>query len=249
MNFKKHIPNIITLGNLLCGTIATIYAVEGNFIVTAQFFILGVGLDFFDGFTARLLNVQGELGKQLDSLADMVTSGVVPGIVMLQLINKAIDKDPIGYFGQEEFTEVASSLPFLGLLLTLAACYRLANFNIDERQADSFIGLPTPAMSLFVVSLSLLSNGENIVFLSKLINEPYFLIGVVLIFSYLMNAELPLFSLKFKEYSFKGNYIKYLFLIASVLLLLVLKLAAIPFIILLYVLISVLVNLFYKEKH
>lgn len=134
---KKHIPNLITLGNLFCGTIATIFAVQANYEFAALFVVFGIVFDFFDGFAARLLNVSGELGKQLDSLADMVTSGVVPGIIMYHLLDN-------------DSSEV-SALKYIGLLLTLGACYRLAKFNIDTRQSDSFIGLPTPAMCLFVI--------------------------------------------------------------------------------------------------
>ncbi len=243
MNIKQHIPNLLTLGNLFCGTVATIFAVKGNFEATALLVAIGIGFDFFDGFAARLLNVQGELGKQLDSLADMVTSGVVPGIVMLQLLVAAFDKDAVGYFGVDSNGATESVLPYLGLLLTLSAGYRLAKFNIDDRQTDSFIGLPTPAMALFVVSLPLIAMFSQQNLFVALVQNNYFLIGVTLILSYLMNAELPLFSLKFKDFSFKNNAIKYLFLVVSVLLIAMLKLVAVPVIILLYVVLSVINNL------
>ncbi|MGJ8759764.1 MAG: CDP-alcohol phosphatidyltransferase family protein [Polaribacter sp.] len=230
MNLKKHIPNLITLGNLFCGTVATIFAVEGNFIYAGLFVVLGILFDFFDGFAARLLNVSGELGKQLDSLADMVTSGVVPGIIVYKLLieNAA---------GIQDFNE-QSYLPFLGLLLTLGACYRLAKFNIDTRQSDSFIGLPTPAMSLFIISLPLIQEYSTVAFAQELIASNYFLIAVTLILTYLMNAELPLFSLKFKDYSFKKNIIVYSFLFASLILIYTLHFLSIPFIIILYIIIS-----------
>ena len=151
MKIKKHIPNLITLCNLFCGTIATIYAVQGDFVFAGLFVILGIVFDFFDGFTARLLNVSGELGKELDSLADMVTSGVVPGIVMFKMIQVNILNTPHSFFNDSIL-----GISLVGLVLTLGACYRLAKFNIDTRQSDSFIGLPTPAMSLFVISLPLI---------------------------------------------------------------------------------------------
>ena len=239
MNLKKHIPNLITLGNLFCGTVATIFAVEGDFVSAGLFVVLGILFDFFDGFAARLLKVSGELGKQLDSLADMVTSGVVPGIIVYKLLieNSASFND----FNEQGY------LPFLGLLLTLGACYRLAKFNIDTRQSDSFIGLPTPAMSLFVISLPLIQEYSTIEFAQNLISSNYFLIAITLLLTYLMNAELPLFSLKFKEYSIKNNLMKYLFLIASLVMIIFLQYISIPLIIILYVALSVVSNYSKKE--
>ncbi|MGB0891642.1 MAG: CDP-alcohol phosphatidyltransferase family protein [Flavobacteriaceae bacterium] len=235
MNVKKHIPNLITLGNLFCGTLATIFAVEGDLELAGLYIVLGIGFDFFDGFAARLLKVQGELGKQLDSLADMVTSGVAPGIIMMQLLETSQ--------AHSFSNSVVDNIPYLGLLLTLAACYRLANFNIDTRQSDSFIGIPTPAMALFVISLPLIGLHSNVSFFTELIHNNYFLIAVTVLLSYLMNAELPLFALKFKSFGFKENVMKYLFLLTSVVLLVLLQFVAIPLIIILYVVISVVANL------
>ncbi|QNM86281.1 CDP-alcohol phosphatidyltransferase family protein [Polaribacter pectinis] len=235
---KKHIPNLLTLGNLFCGTVATIFAVQGDFVTAGLLVVIGIFFDFFDGFAARLLNVSGELGKQLDSLADMVTSGVVPGIIMFNLL---IDKQiETGSF-TDEFT-LPTFLPFLGLLLTLGACYRLAKFNIDTRQSDSFIGLPTPAMSLFVISLPLIQMNTEIEFVQSLLSNNYFLIAITLLLTYLMNAELPLFSLKFKDYSVKNNVVKYLFLVISLLMIIFLQYISIPLIILLYVVLSIISN-------
>lgn len=243
---KKHIPNLLTLANLLCGTIAILFALKGDYTATALLVVIGIGFDFFDGFVARLLNVQGELGKQLDSLADMVTSGVVPGIVMLQLLINVIDMDAVGYFGVDKYGATGSNLPYLGLLLTLGAAYRLARFNIDERQSDSFIGLPTPAMSLFVVSLPLIAEFSTHSFFVDLVINKYFLIAVTILLTFLMNAELPLFSLKFKNYSFKDNAMKYIFLLISVVLLVLLKFVAVPVIILLYIIVSLFSKLIIK---
>ena len=241
---KKHIPNLLTLGNLLFGTIATIAAVNGNFEIAALSVTIGIVLDFFDGFAARLLNVSGELGKQLDSLADMVTSGVVPGIILFSLLQE----NSLNFFEKStDNLKIASFstgyLPYFGLLLTLAACYRLANFNIDTRQSNSFIGLPTPAMSLFVIALPLIPLYSDNQFFIDLVQNNYFLIGVVLVLSYLMNAEIPLFSLKFKNYRFKENVLKYIFLVASLIMILTLEVISIPLVIILYVLLSVGSNL------
>lgn len=233
MNLKKHLPNLLTLGNLFCGTVAAIFAVKNELEIAAIFVVLGILFDFLDGFAARLLKVSGELGKQLDSLADMVTSGVVPGIVMYQLLTSATTS--IENFSR---TDQLNYVAFLGLLLTLGAGYRLAKFNIDTRQTDSFIGMPTPAMALFVLSLPLIQlYGKYPIFLSLTFN-PYFLIGVTFLLTYLMNAEINLFALKFKTFGFKENTLKYIFLVLSLFLIVFLQFVAIPLIIMLYVALS-----------
>jgi len=237
MKIKKHIPNLITLGNLFCGTIATIYAVQADFVFASLFVILGILFDFFDGFAARLFQVSGELGKQLDSLADMVTSGVVPGIIMLKLIEVNTINASNSFFDNSIL-----GISLVGLVLTLGACYRLAKFNIDTRQSDSFIGLPTPAMSLFVISLPLIQEYSDTEFALNLITNNYFLITLTILLTYLMNAQLPLFSLKFKDYSVKNNLIKYVFLIASLLMIIFLQYISIPLIIIVYVVLSVISN-------
>ena len=235
MTLKRYIPNLLTLGNLFCGTVATIFAVQGDFVAAGLFVVIGIVFDFFDGFAARLLNVSGELGKQLDSLADMVTSGVVPGIIVYQLF--------IENNSNVVATNTVNYLPFLGLFLTLGAGYRLAKFNIDTRQTDSFIGMPTPAMSLFVISLPLIQEYSTIEFVQNLIANNYFLIAITLLLTYLMNAEISLFSLKFKTYSVKNNLMKYLFLVLSTGMLVFLQYLSIPLIILLYVFLSLIRNI------
>ena len=243
MNITKYIPNLLTLGNLLCGTIATIFAVNSEFVPAALFVVLGIFFDFFDGFAARLFNVSGELGKQLDSLADMVTSGVAPGIIKFNLLSKnEFQVTNLDSYLMSWTSLHFSSIQFVGLLLTLAACYRLANFNIDTRQSNSFIGLPTPAMSLFVISLPLIVEYSGYDFAIALIQNNYFLVTVTIVLSLLMNAEVPLFSLKFKNYKLKDNLITYLFLIASLVLIISLKYISIPLIIILYVMLSLVSN-------
>jgi CDP-diacylglycerol--serine O-phosphatidyltransferase len=241
---KKHIPNIITLLNLFCGCIAVIFAVENNLFLAAAFVVLGIIFDFFDGFAARLLNVKSELGLQLDSLADMITSGLVPGIVMFKLLEKTTSPFPVNFemVSQGYQTTQYSFLPLIGLLITLASCYRLAKFNIDTRQTDSFIGLPTPANTLLILSLPLILMSNDIEWVANLILNKWVLIGITLLSCYLLNAELPLFSLKMKTYSFKENITTYLFLLTCILLLVVLSYVAIPLIIMLYVLLSIVIN-------
>ena len=226
---KKYVPNLITLSNLLCGTVAIVFAVRGAIDWAALFVAIGIFLDFFDGFFARLLHVKSEMGLQLDSLADMVTSGVVPGIVMFQLLNNST------YILQTEGT-FAMLLPYVGFLITLASAYRLANFNIDTRQTSGFIGLPTPANTMFILILQY----QPTELFSSLLHNMWVLLGITLLSAYLLNAEIALFALKFSDYSFKNNALKYVFLALCVILLLSLKIIAIPLIILLYIILSLL---------
>lgn len=245
---KKQIPNIFTLLNLLSGLIAIIMVFSDKLIEAAFFVMLGIFFDFFDGFFARIFKVQGEFGKQLDSLADVVTSGVVPGMVMFQLLLNATQHQwfsqlnyNVGNWQNFDQTNLFI-LPYIALLIPLASAFRLAKFNIDERQTDSFIGLPTPAFALFVVSLPLILNYSDNQFFIDLVNNKYVLIAITIIGGILLNAELPLFSLKFKNYSWKNNSLKYIFLIITLLLIITLKTVAIPLIIIVYVLLSIFEN-------
>tara|TARA_R110002073_G_scaffold128999_1_gene274997 strand:+ start:50583 stop:51314 length:732 start_codon:yes stop_codon:yes gene_type:complete len=241
MSIKKHIPNLFTLGNLLCGTLATIAAVNGIYSAVWVLVVVGIFFDFLDGFLARILNVQGELGKQLDSLADMVTSGVVPGILMYKFYEEVI-------YLNDDPSDVVILLAFLSFILTLSAGYRLAKFNIDSRQSDSFIGLPTPAMSLFVVSLPLIHIHTDIEFVKEIVSNHSFLTVVTLVLCYLMNAELPLFSLKFKSFGIKENAIKYLLIVVSGTLLITVQYVAVPIIIILYIILSIIKNVMREGK-
>ncbi|TDD95202.1 CDP-alcohol phosphatidyltransferase family protein [Flavobacterium cellulosilyticum] len=236
MLIKKHIPNIITLLNLFCGCIAVVYISEMNFLMAFYFVCLGIFLDFFDGFFARLFKVSSPLGLQLDSLADMVTSGVVPGYVMftlLQMANNPVSPNVI--------------LPYLGFIITMASCYRLANFNIDTRQTDSFIGLPTPANALFILSLPLVLEYSDSLVVFEILSNHWILLAITLFSAYILNAEIPLFSLKIKDFTFQKNALQLVFLLLSVLLLVFLHYLGIPLVILLYVLLSVFNNKFLKK--
>ncbi len=252
---KKQIPNLFTLLNLLSGIIAIIMALTDKLVEAAFFVFLGIFFDFFDGFFARKFNVQGDLGKQLDSLADVVTSGVAPGLVMFQLILYATKQQWFMQLSSETGTWQNYSetyyyfVPFIGLLIPLASAYRLANFNIDERQTNSFIGLPTPALSIFVLSLPLILHYSDQQFFIDLIHNKYVLIMITLLGSYLLNAEIPLFSLKFKNYSWNVNKIKYIFILLTLFLLISLRTVAIPLIIILYVCLSIIDNSFVKNKN
>ena len=239
---KRHIPNLITILNLLCGAIATIFAVQGNLIMAALFVALGIFFDYFDGLAARALNVKSELGLQLDSLADMVTSGLVPGIVMFQLLVRALpgsatqtsEWQASGNWFQWDFPALA----LLGLLIAAASGYRLAKFNIDDRQTDSFIGLPTPANALLILSLPLIMAFQPHPWAVSLILYEWFLIGLTLLSCYMLNAEIPLFALKFSDWSFKANKLRYIFIAYSLLMIILLQFIAIPVIIVSYVVVS-----------
>lgn len=227
---KKYIPNAFTMGNLLSGCIAVLYAANDQLVVAAIFVAIGVFFDFFDGFFARILKVESEVGLQLDSLADMVTSGLVPGMVMYKLLNNASDlpwgDDPIFKIG------------YIGFAVTLASAFRLAKFNVDTRQTTGFIGLPTPANTLLIISLPLIYEYSNWHLAQSLILNPYFLIALTAVSCFVLNAELPLFGLKFKNWNWKENRMRYLFLICAVSLLVWLQFLAIPLIILIYILMS-----------
>ena len=238
----KQIPNIITSLNLLCGCIAIMFAVSGDLVSASFFAFAGIFLDFFDGLAARVLNAQSQVGLQLDSLADVVTSGVLPGIVMVQLLSEALTGTSLDisaiFSDTANSTSIESYLPFTGLLIAVASGYRLAKFNVDTRQTTSFIGLPVPANTLLILSLPLILSFQAGQQITEVILTPWFLIIITLVSCVLLNAEIPLFGLKFKTWNFKDNAVRYLFLIASILLLVVLKFIAIPIIIFSYILVS-----------
>ncbi|MFT7073445.1 CDP-alcohol phosphatidyltransferase family protein [Patiriisocius sp. Uisw_017] len=244
----KQIPNIITSLNLLCGCVALIFAVSGDLVSATIFAFLGIIFDFFDGLAAGLLNAQSDVGLELDSLADVVTSGVVPGVVMLQLLSEATTGhtlDIANIFSDSGWnTSFMSYLPFLGLLIAVASAYRLAKFNVDTRQTNSFLGLPTPANTLLILSLPLILAFQQTETLEGILLNPWFLSIFTVLSCVLLNVEIPLFAFKFKTWDFKSNAVRYIFLVTSILLLVLLKFIAIPVIIFLYILIS----LFWRPK-
>jgi len=265
---KRLIPNLFTAGNLVGGILAIIFTLTGKIHLAPYCIFVSAVFDFLDGFMARILKVPSELGKQLDSLADMVTFGVAPGIIVYELfrirfMSVAFDgtmpKNFLDYLSMgtthmdtgiwrapaiQGAWELAY-LPYLGLIIPVFALFRLAKFNLDTRQTDAFIGLPTPAMTLFFAALPLLILSDtaktsdfyfNIV--ANIILNPWFLAISSIFFSILMVVELPLFALKFKHFKFKGNEIRYFFLTICILLLATLFFWAIPLIIILYVILS-----------
>lgn len=240
MEIKKHIPNFVTLLNLSCGLLAIIAIFKGFYDEAFLFVCLGIFFDFWDGFLARKLGVSGELGLQLDSLADMVTSGVVPGLIMFRLIDTIQNTQE--QFNVTEETFYMGVVPYFGFLITIASAYRLAKFNIDKRQIDSFIGLPTPANTLFIMSIPMIQYFGEYEWIYNLLNSPYVLMFFTFLSAYFLNANIPLFSLKFKSFDWKSAKLQYLFMAFSVILFLMFDFIAIPIIVISYVLLSVIIN-------
>lgn len=241
MNIKKHIPNLITLLNLAAGLLAIIAIFKGYYDEAFIFVCLGIFFDFWDGFLARKYNVAGPLGVQLDSLADMVTCGVVPGMMMFVLFQNIQEDSTSVYYLTDEYFYMGF-VPYLGFLITLASCYRLAKFNIDTRQTDSFIGLPTPANALVIMSIPMIQYSNDYEGLTTVLYNPFVLLAVTILSAFLLNAEIPLFSLKIKEFTWAKYKMQILFLIGSLLSFFILGFVAIPLIIISYVLVSVISN-------
>ncbi|WP_396138107.1 CDP-alcohol phosphatidyltransferase family protein [Flavobacterium sp.] len=247
MQIKKHIPNAITLLNLASGLLAIIAIFKGYYDEAFLFVCLGIFFDFWDGFFARKFKVSGELGLQLDSLADVVTSGVVPGLMIFKLLQDIQEDDTSVYYLTEDFYYMGF-VPYLGFIITLASAYRLAKFNIDTRQTDSFIGLPTPANALFIMSIPMIQFAGTHEWLVNALFNPFVLLAIILLSAYMLNAEIPLFSLKIKNFSWEKNKMQVLFLTIAASLLLILGFTALPIIILLYVVLSVLNNMVLAKK-
>lgn len=207
MNFKKYIPNTLTCCNLVSGCIATFYAFAGSARMALVWIIVGAMFDFFDGMSARLLHVSSPIGKELDSLADDVTFGVAPATIVfshLLVMNLPEFLEPLRAF-----------LPFCAFIIAAFSALRLAKFNLDERQTTSFIGLPTPANALFWGALVVYSPA----WLQDYSWSVFVVLALVLLTSYLLVSELPMFALKFKQWSFKGNEIKYGFAALTIVIL------------------------------
>ncbi len=235
---KNHIPNIITLFNLLSGILSIYCIMNGNIELAGWFIFIAAGFDFFDGLAARLLNAKSEVGAQLDSLADVVSFGVAPGFIMFYMLN--ISHGQPGNTG-ENF----SLLPFMAFIIPAFGALRLAIFNTDTEQTNSFKGLPIPAMGALVASLPLIRTYliEDKAFFYQIITDTYFLLAVAIFGSLLMVSKFPMFALKFKGFGFKDNMTKYIFLGISLVLILTLQIIAIPFIVLLYLFMSLVVYL------
>ena len=227
MALKSHLPNLLTSVNLTCGCLAIICALDPDSyqMLWATYLIwIAAFFDFLDGMAARLLKSYSELGKQLDSLADMVSFGVAPGLILYSLI-------------REEASFDGQWMAYFALVIPLFSALRLAKFNIDENQSDSFIGLPTPANAMLIGSLPLLllKGDERI---SMYINSPEVLASIGVVMSLLLVSKIGMFSLKVKSLAWKSNELVYTFLALSALIIFIFPYAALPIIILLYILIS-----------
>ena len=220
MSIKKHIPNTITCCNLISGCIATYWAFCGNYEMALLFIIIGAVFDFFDGMSARLLGVSSPIGKELDSLADDITFGFAPSAIIFSYLCT--------------FHIHLLFVPFLAFVMAAFSALRLAKFNLDERQALGFIGLPTPANALFWGAL-IVGAGD---WISTLPYAPYLILLGTFISCYLLIAEIPMFALKFKHWGWKGNEIKYIFILSCIPLLLLLRVSGIAIIIAWYILLS-----------
>lgn len=241
---KKHLPNFITCLNLLCGCLAIISTFHKALDVAAYLVALAAVLDFLDGAVARLLHVKSEIGKQLDSLADMVTFGVVPGFIMYQMLTTSIFES----YGMLANSDPKWNLAYIALVIPIFSALRLAKFNIDTRQTESFIGVPTPANTLLIAALPLILTFQADSFLAVYLHRIPVLIGISIICSLLLVAELPLFALKFKHLKWRGNEIRFLFLGLSAISLLIFKFSGIVISIVLYVILSFFNNRFLQPK-
>jgi CDP-diacylglycerol--serine O-phosphatidyltransferase len=226
LKFKAQIPNLLTLLNLFSGVVGITWVLEGQLLAGAYFVLIAAGFDFFDGFVARLLKVQSDMGKELDSLADVVSFGVLPGLILYMMV--------------KESTATDSYLPYLTLIVPMLSAYRLAKFNLDTRQSDRFIGLATPANTLLISTLPHLAQrwpaiGEWLVL-------PAVLIGIAWVLALLLISEIPMIALKFKNWSFVDNRFRYILVILSISVFAALQLAGIPFVILAYIGLSVIEN-------
>jgi len=224
---KKHIPNLLTCCNALLGSLSIVFAFKG-FFETAALLIFGAAvLDFLDGFAARLLNVKSAIGPDLDSLADVISFGLAPTVILFVWMSFCFTNLP-----PELQSFPLTILPYFAFLIVPVSAYRLAKFNNDERQTEEFYGLATPANAFFIAFLPFAA--ENL----PVLDNFWVLLGLTFVFSVLLVSELPMFSLKFTTFGFKKNMTRYLFLMLSAILLVAFQLAAFPIIVLLYIFIS-----------
>ncbi len=239
MNIRQHIPNTITIFNLFCGLISITLTFEGNFVFASLFIVIAAVFDFLDGTAARLLKAYSEMGKQLDSLADVVSFGVAPGIMVYQMISA-------NCAGSCNVLERMHITPYFAMLIPVCSALRLAKFNIDLRQEVNFIGLPTPANALFFASIPFVLYVQpdfysviRLDFLPAFFSNTRILTILAVFFSYLLISDFKIFSMKFKSFEWKDNQLRYIFLGLSMVLFGLFFLNAIPLIIALYVLISI----------
>jgi len=212
---KKHIPNALTCGNLLCGCLGIIFCLENRSLPVAYFVWAAGVFDFFDGFAARQLKVTSPIGKELDSLADMVSFGILPALAMYKMIGTSSTND---------------YLPYVAFLIAVCSALRLATFNVDETQRDSFKGLNTPANSIFITALPFITGRVG-----EFIQNDWVLVSITIVFSLLLISRVNIIAFKFKDFSWANNKLRFTFLACAVLLLMLIGKPAIPLIILTYI--------------
>lgn len=253
----KQIPNLFTLLNLFLGCIAIVFALQtesisifvGEDLSThynipekisiASFFIFAAAVvDFLDGFVARLLNATSEMGKQLDSLSDVVSFGAAPAVIMYQLLR-------ISFIKEENGLETSFLWLLPAFILACAGAYRLARFNIDTEQGYGFKGVPIPAAGLLIASFPLILHyGNSLINVNDWLTNKWVLYGIIAVVSWLMVSKLPLMALKFKDYSVKNNLPKYILVVLAIVAALLLKWLAVPVVFVAYIILSLL----YKQK-
>jgi CDP-diacylglycerol--serine O-phosphatidyltransferase len=240
--FLRNIPNSITCLNLFCGCMSVVAAFGGNLSMAAYFIFAAAVFDFLDGFAARWLKAYSGIGKELDSLADMISFGAAPSFIMFAMLQHAASAQGL----PTEMYACGWLISVFAFAIAVFSALRLAKFNVDTRQAESFIGLPTPANTLFICSLVFIAQMDG--WIASLAGNLYFLLAVIVVFSYLLVAELPLFSLKFKSFGWKGNKIRYIFIALSALMLVLLHWAGLAAVIVWYILLSAFKQLFCKKQ-
>ncbi|MCH2224284.1 MAG: CDP-alcohol phosphatidyltransferase family protein [Crocinitomicaceae bacterium] len=256
-----NIPNLFTAANMMSGVFAVIFALCGRIDIAPFCIFMGAVFDFLDGFLARQLKVSGELGKQLDSLADMITFGVAPGIIMMVLLIYCGELELNGFlYSMPSSVSVSvwlndlfdgntgNYLPFIGLIIPFFSLFRLAKFNLDARQTDSFIGLNTPANTLFLMSFPLVYVYQfPDPAMAKVLFNPIFIACSIIIMSLMLVSELPFFSLKIKGFGWIGNEIRYIFLLISLLFIVFFKAWSLALIVFLYLILSLIENKILKR--
>jgi len=232
---KKHLPNAITCANLFSGCIGIVFTFQDNLVFASYAIFLAAIFDFFDGFASRVLKSYSGIGKDLDSLADMVSFGVLPSAIMYELLLQA-----------PQINHVSEYLNFVAFLIPVFSALRLAKFNTDCRQEESFIGLPTPANAILIASIPLILQQYSS--MARYVLNPYGLTCFIVVMCTLLVAEIPLMSLKFKNTDFNKNIFRYLLLLFSAILILFFKFAAVPVVIVMYITLSLIQLKFTNDK-
>jgi CDP-diacylglycerol---serine O-phosphatidyltransferase len=231
LTMVKQIPNALTLLNVFCGSCALVSIQNGRYTEGCLFLVVSLIADFLDGFAARALHVKSEMGKELDSLADMVSFGVVPGMILYMLFKTS----SLVYATEHPY------LPLLAFIVTAFSCYRLAKFNLDTRQTSDFIGLATPANTLFFIGLLLIKQ-SGVSELESIVSNPLFLYALIPLSSFLLVSEIPMFSFKFKGFGWAGNEIRFIFAATAVALVIIMREAAISLLVVVYILLNIVYN-------